>query len=212
VTGSVAIDGSSVTATTTVPAQQAQLTFTTTSANQAVSLQVSGSTYPNCAMGLMYVNGPSPATTQITYVNLCAGARLVTLPTAGTYTLTVVPYNMDVGSVTIKLQNAPIVTASASIGGSPITAATTVPAQQAQVSFSSSTANQVLHGVNSASSYPNCAYGQLTLRGPAPGNAYVGSTGLCSGSWSATLPTVGTYTLTVAPYGSDTGSITIQLN
>jgi len=213
VTATATIGGSPVTVTTTVPAEQGQITFTTTSANQQVSLQVSNATYPsNCAYGSLALTGPSPSTTYISGYNVCTGASLMTLPTAGTYTLTVKPWGSDTGSVTIQLQNAPTVTASATLGGSPVTVTTTVPAQQGQVTFATTSANQQVSLQVSNATYPtNCAYGSLALTGPSPSTTYINGYNFCTGASLMTLPTAGTYTLTVKPSGTDTGSITIQL-
>jgi YD repeat-containing protein len=209
----ISIGGSAVTETTTVPGQQATLTFNTTSANQIVSLQVSGSTYVGgCGFATWQLIGPSPATATIAAANVCANAYAVQLPVAGTYTIVVSTNYFTTGSATFQLQNAPVVTASISIGGAPVTVTTTVPAQQAQLTFSTTSASQLLHVVVSGSTYPTgCTNPTVALNGPAPGANLIGTTNLCPNITIDTLANVGTYTLTVTPWSNDTGNVTLQL-
>jgi hypothetical protein len=93
-----------VTVITTVPGQRSLAIFTTTTANQIVSLQVSGNTYPgSCSGGTLRLTGPSPATTAITSTSFCNSSSNVTLPSVGTYTLSVLPLSPSAGSLTIQL-------------------------------------------------------------------------------------------------------------
>jgi len=119
---------------------------------------------------------------------------------------------LDVGSLTVLLQNAPDVTGSLSINGSAVTVSTSVPAQQADVSFTSTSVNQPIRVAVSASTYPSLCYsGFLYVEGPAPSNSFSGSADFCSGTTSMTLGAVGTYQLHVLPNNTDTGSITLQV-
>jgi YD repeat-containing protein len=217
ITVPIAIGGSPVTLVTTVPAQQGQLTFTTTSANQVVSLQVSGMTYPtSCANLLLNVNGPAPASTPVvTNSNVCPAAQLITLPTVGTYTITITPWGTEaVGSVTIQLQNAPPATASATIGGSSVTLTTTVPAQESQLTFTTTTANQIVSLQFLSNTYStSCANLILDVNGPSPSNTSVLLNGsVCPAAQLITLPTAGTYTITIIPYNTTAvGSLTVKL-
>jgi hypothetical protein len=200
--------------TTTVFAQQAQLTFNTTGANQIVSLKVSGSTYHGgCGQATWQLIGPSPATTPIAGANICPTAYAVSLPVAGTYTIDVVPnYWLYTGGLTFQLQNAPLVTAPISIGGAPVTVTTSVPAQQAQLTFTTTSASQVVNVQVSGSTYPTgCTNPTVTLNGPPSGTNLISTTNLCLNTITETLTNVGTYTLTVTPWNTDTGSVTITL-
>jgi YD repeat-containing protein len=216
-TGTATIGGSSVTLTTTAAGQQSELTFTTTSANQIVSVQVLSSTYSApCTDFYETVSGPSPDATLVSTLNTCLVAQLITLPVAGTYTLMVSPFETtSVGSVTMQLQNAPTVKGAATIGGAAVPLATTVPAQQSQLSFTTSTANQSVTFDFSSMTYPSsdCSYDLSILAGPAPINPVLNTGNLCSLSpVTATFPTPGTYTITLMPWAMDTGSITYQLH
>jgi YD repeat-containing protein len=213
VAASISIGGVPVTVTTTVPAQQAQLTFTTTSANQIVSVEVSGSTFTSgCGPTTWQVSGPSPTMSVIAGADVCSNAYAVTFPVAGTYTIVVIPNSFYTGSVTFQLQNAPLVTAPISIGGAPVTVTTTVPAQNAQLTFTTTSANQFVTLQISGSTYPTgCTHSELILNGPAPGTGLISTNNLCPSTSAFTLPTVGSYTLTVTPWSMDTGSVTVQL-
>jgi hypothetical protein len=122
------------------------------------------------------------------------------------------PGDSDTGSITIRIQNAPTVTAPITIGGAPVTVTTTVPTQQSQLTFTSSSANQVINVQRSANTYPNCEHELLSLNGPLPDTTRLDSTDVCTGTDAFTLPAIGTYTLTVIPADSDTGGVTIQIH
>jgi hypothetical protein len=216
-TGTATIGGSPVTLTTTVSGQQSELTFTTTSANQIVSVQVLSSTYSaTCTDFYTTVSGPSPDATLVNTLNSCLVAQLITLPVAGTYTLMVSPFETtSVGSVTMQLQNAPTVKGTATIGGAAVTLATTVPAQQSQLTFTTTTANQSVTFDFSSMTYSSadCSYDLSILAGPAPINPVLNTGNLCSLSpVTGTFVTPGTYTVTLMPWAMDTGSITYQLH
>lgn len=213
VQGSIALDGSPITVTTTIPAQQAALTFDSTVANQTISLQISSPTYQSaCSNQVLKLVGPLPATTQVGTRDLCASATAYTLPTAGTYKILIDPYQSNTGSVTIKLQNAPTVTLPISIDGSPVTATTTVPAQKAELTFSTSVANQIVSLQITGASYQSaCGNHTIKLTGPAPATTQLASQNLCSSATAYTLPSVGTYKLTITPSNGNFGSVTVKL-
>jgi hypothetical protein len=140
----------------------------------------------------------------------------MTLPTAGAYTFAITPTGTTaVGSITVQLQNAPTATGTATIGGAAVTLATTVPAQQSQLTFTTTSAYQTVTFVFSGITYPSgdCSYDAATLVGPAPGNPTLATSTLCGlSSVYGTFPAAGTYTITLVPYATDTGSITYQLH
>ena len=121
--------------------QNASLTFSA-SAGQRLSFNVTsvtpiGSVYTDC---LVTVTGPSPSTTQITF-GYCGNGNsgyidTVSIPSTGTYTFFIDPQNAAVGSVSISINNAQDVTTPAiTIGGSAVTAKTTVAGQDVRLSF-----------------------------------------------------------------------------
>jgi hypothetical protein len=213
-TGRITIDGAPLTVSVASAGKIAMVLFDGV-ANQQVSLQPSGTTFPSyCGSGTISWTGPAPNGSLTAIGSFCAEGSAFVLPTTGTYTLIITPSGTDTGSVTIKLQNAPTVVAPITIGGPAVTVSTTVPAQQAQLTFTSTSANQIVSLQISGYTYPSdCGLSTLLLIGPAPETTSVGSSSnLCAGSTAYTLPTVGTYTLTVQPSGTDTGSVTLQLN
>lgn len=218
VTAPITIGGPPVTLTTTVPAQSTQLAFTTTSANQTVSLEVLSSTYPSgsCTGVFMNVYGPAPAPLLVTSLNPCLAAQVLTLPTAGTYTIatTTETPSQAVGSVTLQMQNAPPATGTATLGGSSVTLTTTVPAQQSDLSFTTTSANQIVSFQILSGTYSsNCALFWVNVTGPAPTATVVTSLNACLAAQLMTLPTAGTYTVTVSPDATSTavGSLTVKL-
>jgi len=211
VTGSIAVNGSPVTVNTTTPGQRASLSFTTTSPNESVLVQNSGSTYPNDET--LVVTGPAPLTTVVTQLCTC-NIQTLTLPTVGTYTLTLVPSGSDTGSIALQLSDLPPVTASIAIDGPPVTGTTTVPGQQLVFTFTTTTNNETINVQQLACTYNDCWDGMMDIDGPPPANAVIQA--LYMTNWMGvtplvTLPTPGTYTITVVPYGLDNGSLTLQL-
>jgi YD repeat-containing protein len=212
VMSAIAIDGPPVTVTTTLPAQQAQLTLTTTTANQEVGVQLSACTFGDCSDAVLQVSGPPPANTYLASIHLSTSMQIVTLPSVGTNALTLIPYDTDLGAVTVALQNIPTITAPISIDGAPVTVTTTLPGQPIQFVFSTTNANQniVVQPLNFTfpSGAPSWTVTGPTLASTAGdyvsyGNFYYGQT--------VTLASAGTYALTVVPVGTDTGSVTLQL-
>jgi YD repeat-containing protein len=212
VVGPIYIDGAPVTVTTTVSGQQAQLTFTSTSPTQAVTIQPTSDTYPSwCGNQALTLTGPAPVNAVLLRKDLCT-TRAVILPTVGNYAITVIPYNTDTGSVTIQLRNAPTIIASIAIDGSPVTLTTTLPAQQAQLTFTSSSANQVVSFQQSGCTFNDCGDALLMVTGPPPANTYVDTVYLYNAAQAVTLRSIGTYTVTLIPYDTDSGSLTLRLH
>jgi hypothetical protein len=108
-TGTIGINGPPVTAVSTVPGQQTQLTVTPNlSQNQSVSLQTSNSTYLDCDPHWTDVDGfavlTDPNGNPVDEADLCESPSFgpVTLSTGGTYTITVEPDGAP-GSVDLTL-------------------------------------------------------------------------------------------------------------
>ncbi|MBR8279072.1 beta strand repeat-containing protein [Burkholderia vietnamiensis] len=203
--------GSAVTLGTTVPGQNMSLSFSGT-AGQRVSLLTTNSSFPGCLWTSLYLNGPDGS--HLAGSNLCSNnfVGATTLPTTGTYTIAAYPNAGSTGSATFQLYDVPPdPTATITPGGSPVTLGTTVPGQKMSLTFSG-TAGQQVSIVTTNSNFPTCGAGSVQLR--APGGSGMASSNLCS---NATISTVslsasGTYTIAVAPAGTDTGSATFTLN
>jgi len=102
-TGTIGVNGSTVTAVSNVPGQQTQLTFTG-SANESVSLQSSHLTYEDCYGGSELAELTGPTGNYVNEADLCGsgGFGPVTLSSNGIYTITVEPFGAT-GSVGLTL-------------------------------------------------------------------------------------------------------------
>src|SRR5207244_6187815 len=125
-----------------------------------------------------------------------------------TLTFRVVPQCTTTGSVTVLLNTFADITGTIT-PGTPITATTTVPGQNALYTFSGTAGQQVSVNLTN-STYTGCNAVVVSIL--KPDNSTLGSTGLCNSSTgfldALTLPTTGAYTLFVNPQGAGTGSIT----
>jgi YD repeat-containing protein len=134
VTGTITA-GTALTATTTTPGQNALYTFSGTSGQQ-VSINLSSSTYTGCNAVVVSIVKPDGSTLGST--GICNGSTgfldSQTLPTTGTYTVKVDPQGTTTGSVTVLLNFFADVTGTIT-AGTPVTATTTVPGQNALYTF-----------------------------------------------------------------------------
>jgi YD repeat-containing protein len=208
VTGTITPGGPPVTVTTTQQTQDAALTFTGTT-GQRVSLLVNNVTNPSAYVYLVKPDGTSQ-----TYIGISTGCNcfmdVQTQATAGTYTLWVQHISTYVGSETLQLYNVPAdATGTIMIGGSPVSVTTTVPGQNASLTFSGTSGQRVSMNLTSGS-YSSC---YLTLKNP---DGTTLTSGSCSGATgfvdTAALGQTGTYTIFIDPQGVATGGVTVQLN
>jgi YD repeat-containing protein len=216
VTGTIAIDGAAVTASTTVLGQDARLTFSGT-AGQRIVLQVTNVSNPSANVALVKPDG----TTQTSIgINNSAGQTFFmdtqALATTGTYTLWVQHNGTNVGSETLQLNSVPAdFTGTITIGGAAVqvpTTGNTAIGQNASLTFSATAGQQINIGVNNGTYTPYYAC-LLTLRDPS--SNYVTS-GYCGSGASAfvgavTLATAGTYTIFIDPQGTATGNVNVQI-
>jgi YD repeat-containing protein len=212
VTGTIAF-GTPITATTTVPGQNARYTFNAT-AGQRVSLNLTGSTYTGCNGVVVSILKPDGTTLGST--GLCNTATgfldSLMISTGGTYTVLVDPQGTATGSITVLLNSFADVTGTIT-AGTALTATTTAPGQNALYTFSG-TAGQQVSITLSGSTYVGCNAVVVSIL--KPDGTTLGSQGICNGTSgfldSQTLPSAGTYTVLVNPQGTTTGSITLLLN
>ena len=142
VTGTITPDGSPVTVTTTVPGQDARLTFNGT-VGQRISLRVTQAIYPYSEVYLLKPDGTragfgfftQPATPGAQPTGF---ADAFTLPTTGTYTIVVDGYLAFAGSTTLSLYSVPSLSTVGSLtfNGPPVTFTTTAPGQDIEMTFS----------------------------------------------------------------------------
>ena len=214
ITGTITPGGSAVTVTTTVPGQDARLTFTGT-ANQRVSLLATNVTY-SAYVNLVKPNG-STQTTMLIASGCTAPACFMdtqVLATAGTYTLWVQHTGTGFGSATLQMYNVPADAAgTVTIGGSATNISTTVPGQNASLTFAGTSSQKISLSL-SAGTY-TAGFCNLTLKNP-DGTTLTTAYGSCSGSTgyvdTVTLPQTGTYTIFIDPQSNKIGGVSVQVN
>ncbi|MFG2054804.1 beta strand repeat-containing protein, partial [Micromonospora sp. NPDC048930] len=203
--------GAAQTVTTTVPGQNAAVSFPAT-AGQRVSLQMTGGTYGtyNATVSLRRPDG-----TSITSNGSCGASCFfdaTVLPTDGTYIVVVDPEGTAVGALTVKVNDVPAdATASTTVGGTAASVATTVPGQNAVVSFPATAGQRVSLQMTGGT------YGtyDATVSLRRPDGTSITSNGSCGAScfFDATvLPVDGTYAVVVDPEGTVVGGLTVQVN
>lgn len=141
VTGTILPDGQPVSITTTVPGQDARLTFSGT-AGQRLSFRVTEAIFPYSELYMLKPDGSRLSTFGLFTQPQTTGAPpdgfedTFTLPTAGTYTIVVNGYLAFPGTTTMRLYDVPVLaTGTITIGGPPVTVTAAVPGHDAEVSF-----------------------------------------------------------------------------
>ena len=135
----------------------------------------------------------------------------LTLPSSGTYTIDVTSCGSATGNAALTVYAVPAnAPGSTTIGGTPSSVQTIVPAQAAQVTFPTGTANQTANiAVTADASFASACY-NVTITDP---NNNVVNTGQgCGTGYSSgvlTLPTIGTYTVTTASVSTAVGNVTV---
>jgi YD repeat-containing protein len=217
-TTGITAGGAAVVVTTTVPGQSAKMTFAGTSGQRVgaaiTDATLTGSISNNWAdVALIKPDG----TTLTTLSNVGASGFMgpSSLPTSGTYTLSYHPTNGAAGSATFTLYDVPPdTTAAITAGGSPVTVNTAV-GQQANLTFSGTSAQRISLGISAVSltgqtpSYLNSAL--VTISKPDGGSLVSTSIGGSSFIDSQTLPTTGTYTVSFDPSNQSVGTATFTL-
>jgi hypothetical protein len=163
------------------------------------------------------VTGPTLASTAWDYVSTgyLNSGQTVTLASAGTYALTVVPIGADTGSVTMQLQTKPPpVTGTISIDGAALTSTTTASAQDIVLTVTTSSLNQRVSVQTSAYTFPGaCNLSYINAKAPPGFFELYPAVGVssCPGLYGIQLAEIGTYTLDFSHWYPDIGSLTLQL-
>ena len=197
--GPIVPGGSPVTVTTTIPGQNASLTFSG-SAGQRISLSQTNVFFWGTT--IIKPDGTTLVSSSAVYIDL------QTLPTTGTYTLKIDPSDALTGSRTLTLYDVPPdITGTVTIGGASVGVTTTVPGQNGLLTFAG-TAGQVvtIHLTNNA-------IGIITLKLLKPDGSQLSSS-YNSGNFNLsnqTLPTSGTYSIVIDPLAGNIGSLSISV-
>jgi hypothetical protein len=211
---SIVPGGPPVTVTTSVPGENAMLSFMGT-AGRRIALKVSDvtvgtSTCCSLRVSFLSVGGPEWLF-PVPFGRNGGFIDTKTLPDSGVYRIIVDPQGPDVGSATLTLYDVPPdVSGSISPGGPPVSLTTgPVPGQNALFSFSGLAGQRVslkVSGVTMGSS--PCCSANVSIPGLV-GQTVVGTNGVFVDT--KVLPTDGAFTILVDPAGMNVGSATVQL-
>lgn len=215
VTGTITPGGPPVTVTTVGAGQRGLLTFSGTT-GQRISLKVSGVALTGGGNTVdVSIKKPDDVTLASISSISSSGAffDLQTLPATGTYTVLVDPRDTSYGSTTLTLYDVPAdITGTITPGGDPVTVTTTVPGQNALLSFNGTAGQRItlnIGGVSIVGTNVDVAIKKPDGTNLATAN-FVGSGGAFINT--QTLPVTGAYTILVNPSSSTTGSLTFTLN
>jgi uncharacterized protein YhfF len=210
--------GDPVTAATTVPGQNARLTFTGVAGRQVsakltdVTIGSSGSSSAKISIvqpdGTALVS-PAPFGTSGGFLDAKA------LPVSGSYTLVLDPQSNSVGSATLTLYDVPPdTTAAITPGGPAVSVTTTVPGQDAALSFDSEAGRRVSIKLANVTIGTSCCSGAKVSLVRPDGVALVSPTyfGTNGGYVDVkTLPVSGTYKIVLDPQSNATGNASVTL-
>jgi len=205
VTGSITIDGPSVSPTISTPGQVALLSFSGT-AGQRVSVNSSSSISTCWTLAVLKPDG-----SQLASVFSCGSSIFMepqTLPATGSYTVLIDPSGNGTGQATVNLYNVVDVTGTLTLGGPAVNVSITVPGQNASYTFSGTTGQQAT--VRVSGSTVSC----VTVTLLKPDGTSLTSTFSCGSTINLatqTLPVTGTYTVTVNPNGASIGSLNLSV-
>ncbi len=202
-TGRIVVGGSTVTATISTANKVALVVFDGV-AGQRVNLGMTGVTIASSAISMFKPDGIVLAT-----ANYGSGGGALdspVLPMTGTYTLTVNPSGANTGNMTITLSSE--VTGSVTIND-PATPVTLGRAgQNGRYTFSGTASQQVTVRITSNT------LGNTTVNLYTPSGSYQTGTTNAAASFNlstVTLGSTGTYTITVNPTTTATGSLNLQV-
>jgi hypothetical protein len=207
-TGTISAGGAPVSLTLALY-QNGRVTFAGT-AGHRVSLRAAFAPTACCTVDVSILN-PS-GTRLVNPVGISSGEALIdgkTLPTTGTYTIVVDPFDAAAGTVTLTLYDVPAdVAATATLGGPSVTVTTTAASQNAQVTFAGTAGDGVVVKLGPG----NCCSVYVSVLKP-DGTTLVAPTlfGTAGGVMYAKLPVSGTYTVLIDYQSASFGSVVLTL-
>lgn len=204
-TGTITIDGPTVTPSLTVPGQRARYTFTGT-AGQWVNLGLTAVTISSGTVSILKPDGTIFASGS---VNTAGGSLdpLTALPTTDIYTIVVDPTGLATGNITLTLTSP--LTGAITLDGATVPLSLTKVGRTARYTFSGTSGQWLSLGLTSVT----IASSTVTLLNP-DGTALASTSVSTAGGGlepPSTLPATGTYTIVVDPTGTNTGTITLKL-
>jgi hypothetical protein len=217
VTATISANGTPVSLTTTVPSQNMTLTFSGT-ANQGVQLLAQFSGLGGCFSFAITILEPD-GVTKLFNNGGCGNGPLftgaLTLPATGTYTISVILENTNVGTGTFTLYPVlPAATGTISQNGTSVSLTTTAPSQAMQLTFTGSVGERVTLQTQVSNSFTGCASYSIAMLQPN-GTTTVYSNNNCGNNSDFSdvlvLPVAGTYTIVLTPFGLNIGTGTFIL-
>lgn len=175
-------------------------------AGQRISLTMSGVTIASSTVTIYKPDGSTLASTTANTSGGFIDAQILTA--TGTYTILVDPSSTNTGNMTLNLFNATNTTGTITPGGPAVTVTTTIPGQNAELTFSG-TAGQRM-SIKGVSAFGSC----WSLGLYAPDGSQVANIFSCGSTVfmdPQTLPVTGTYVVLVDPSGAVTGQGTVNL-
>jgi subtilisin family serine protease len=208
VTANATPGGAPVSVSTTTPGQNARIAFNG-SANERISISITNATFPFAFLSILKPDGSALGSSRI----FGPGATFIdttTLPSTGAYAIVIDPNGASIGSATIQIYDVPP-DAGGPItpGGAAVTVSTTVPGQNGRLTFSATAGQRVSLNISNVS-YSSATAQLLDPTGnPVGGSVFFGTSGGFVDT--RTLPSTGTYSLTIDPPYMTTGSATFTL-
>lgn len=205
ITGTITLNGATVTPSLTVPGQRARYTFSGT-AGQWVNLGLTAVTISSSAVSMLKPDGTTLVSTTVS----TSGGSLdptTTLPVTGTYTIVVDPTGLSTGNMTLTLTSP--VTGTITLDGATVLVSLTKAGRTARYTFSGTAGQWLSLGLTPVT----IASSTVTLLKPDGTQLASTTVGTAGGGLEppSTLPTTGTYTIVVDPAGTNTGNITLKL-
>jgi YD repeat-containing protein len=206
VTGTIVAGGPALPLTITAAGQNAQVTFDAVG-GQRVSLQMTAVSIQQSAVTLKRPDGSTLATTNVFTSGGFIDSNVLADP--GTYTITVDPVREFTGNMTLTLHNVSVdATASATIGGPPVTVAIGTPGQLGVITFDATAGQRVAINLTSVT----ISSSNVSVLNPDGSVLVPASSMSTSGKFVDALPVAtGTHTLRIDPVGTATGSATATL-
>lgn len=217
INGTITANGTQTVQSVTTPGKNAYRSFTGT-AGQRVALHITGISYNNTfSQGMYYPGGNisiiKPDSTTLASISFTTNNVYInqtTLATSGTYKILIDPHHANTGNVTLALHDVPPdFTAAVQINDPAINVPLNSVGQHAQITFSGTQGQQTTVRITN-----NTIIG-VRVRLFAPDGSQIHMTNFGSdyniNLAMPSLPTTGTYTLTIDPYIGRTGSMNLRV-
>jgi hypothetical protein len=210
ITACTSLPCTATTTSTTTPGQNAKLTFNGTT-GQRISVLAGNSTYGTpVKVSVLKPDNSNLFNPSLTVGGVDAFGDVQTLDTTGVYTIFVDPQWADTGGIDLQLYTVPADQTGPIAFGTPLTATTTMPGQNALFTFSGTLNQRVslnLTNVTYGSAKVSILKPDMTQLAPP---LFVPNT-LGDFQEPVKLPSTGTYRVKVDPLDASTGSLDVKI-